>query len=134
MARLQQAAVPFAATSNFPKLSAFFSSELWPWISNYIKGMFKGKYGPYPGYATDGKDGVYTLRANDNGNVIKISVAGDWGTGTFEASEVATRMSDSNPDYTIHLGDVYYVGDDGCATWKLPYGRFSFFCGILLNV
>jgi hypothetical protein len=22
----------------------------------------------------------------------------------------------------------------GCATWKLPYGRFSFFCGILLNV
>jgi hypothetical protein len=112
MAHLQQLAVPVAPTTNYPKLSAFFSSKLWPWIWNYVKGMFRGKYKPYPTYASDGKDGVYALRAGNNGDVIKISVAGDWGTGTFEAFEVADKMNASKPDYTIHLGDVYYVGDD----------------------
>ncbi|HEX2712037.1 MAG TPA: metallophosphoesterase, partial [Candidatus Acidoferrales bacterium] len=36
----------------------------------------------------------------------------DWGTGTDEAQQVTTRMAEQNPNYTIHLGDVYYVGDD----------------------
>lgn len=112
MAGLQQAAVPFAATSNFPKLSAFFSSNLWPWIRDYVKGMFTGKYKPYPAYAADGKEGVYAAPAKDGGSVIKISILGDWGTGTFEASEIAARMTGFDPDYMIHLGDVYYVGDD----------------------
>ena len=112
MARLQQAATPLAPTSNFPKLSAFFSSRLWPWISNYIKGIFTSKYTPYPTYAADGKDGVYAAHARDNGDTIRISVVGDWGTGTFEASEVAQKILQFSPDYTIHLGDVYYVGDN----------------------
>jgi hypothetical protein len=108
MAHLQQLAVPIAPTTNYPKLSAFFSSKLWPWIWNYFKGMFRGRYKPYPTYASDGSDGVYTLRSSNNGDPIKIAIAGDWGTGTFEAFEVAAKMSASNPDYTIHLGDVYY--------------------------
>ena len=40
-----------------------------------------------------------------------LSVAGDWGTGTDEAEEVTRRMASREPDYTIHLGDVYYIGD-----------------------
>jgi hypothetical protein len=42
---------------------------------------------------------------------VKISIAGDWGTGTDEARIVAAAMEKSDPDFTIHLGDVYYVGD-----------------------
>src|ERR1019366_1984772 len=43
---------------------------------------------------------------------VKISLAGDWGTGTDEARIVAAAMEPSEPDFTIHLGDVYYVGDN----------------------
>src|ERR1035437_8855390 len=39
-------------------------------------------------------------------------LAGDWGTGTDEARIVAAAMEKSEPDFTIHLGDVYYVGDN----------------------
>ena len=42
---------------------------------------------------------------------MKISIAGDWGTGTDEARIVAAAMEKSEADFTIHLGDVYYVGD-----------------------
>jgi hypothetical protein len=112
MAHLQQVAVPFAPSTNYPKLSAFFSSKLWPWIWNYLKSMFRGRYKPYPTYASNGSDGVYTLRSGNNSDSIKIAIAGDWGTGTFEAFEVAGQISNVSPDYTIHLGDVYYVGDD----------------------
>jgi hypothetical protein len=109
MGRLQQAAGPFAA-NKYPLLSAFFNQNP-KWIWTYLKGVFDGKQ-PYPSYALDGKDGVYALRAKDNGGVIRISISGDWGTGTFEAAEVAKQMGEFLPDYTIHLGDVYYVGDD----------------------
>jgi hypothetical protein len=51
--------------------------------------------------------GVYALEDR-----CKLAVAGDWGTGTDEAQHVTTAMKeDHNPDYTVHLGDVYYVGD-----------------------
>ena len=42
---------------------------------------------------------------------VKISIAGDWGTGTDEARIVAAAMENSDPDFTIHLGDVYYAGE-----------------------
>jgi hypothetical protein len=112
MAHIQQAAVPLAPSTNYPKLSAFLPKNLWPWISNYLKSAFRGKYKPYPSYPADGASGVYALRAKDGGNTIKISLVGDWGTGTYEAWEIAKAMAAFVPDYTIHLGDVYYVGDD----------------------
>ncbi len=42
---------------------------------------------------------------------IRIALAGDWATGTDEAAEVAGLMAHFDPHYSIHLGDVYYVGD-----------------------
>ncbi|MFO7565949.1 MAG: metallophosphoesterase [Enhygromyxa sp.] len=45
----------------------------------------------------------------------KLAVAGDWGTGYWRgdetpASRVARHMLAGEPDWTIHLGDVYYAG------------------------
>jgi hypothetical protein len=45
------------------------------------------------------------------GEQLQLSVVGDWATGTDEAQQVIWQMVKHNPDYTIHLGDVYYVGD-----------------------
>ena len=62
---------------------------------------------PFRDYTTRGKGtGIYPI-----GDRAKISIAGDWGTGTDEARIVATGMQRGDPDYTIHLGDVYYVGN-----------------------
>jgi predicted phosphodiesterase len=94
----------------FPKLQTFLPQNLWPWISTYLKHAFGRKH-PFLGYLSRGEQGVYRLKAADGGQVFKLSIAGDWGTGTREARDVALAMKNFDPDYTIHLGDVYYVGD-----------------------
>ena len=42
--------------------------------------------------------------------VVRLTLAGDWGTGTDEARR--SRQADGRraPDFTIHLGDIYFVG------------------------
>lgn len=42
---------------------------------------------------------------------IRIALAGDWATGTDEAHTISELIKAFKPHYTIHLGDVYYVGD-----------------------
>src|SRR5690348_12779607 len=58
-----------------------------------------------------GERGCYGLAGADGSDRVRISIAGDWGTGTKEADRVAECIRQFNPDFTIHLGDVYYVGD-----------------------
>src|SRR5216684_2574226 len=45
---------------------------------------------------------------------VKIALVGDWGTGPYSpggpAAEVMMQAQKQNPDYIIHLGDVYYSG------------------------
>lgn len=48
---------------------------------------------------------------------VSIAMAGDWGTGDWRradnpapATKVAKAIAALRPDYTIHLGDVYYSG------------------------
>jgi Calcineurin-like phosphoesterase len=51
---------------------------------------------------------------------VKIALIGDWGTGDWTdgavvcpALEVIDQVKSLAPDYTIHLGDVYYAGTAG---------------------
>jgi len=41
-----------------------------------------------------------------------LSVIGHWGTGTDEAQEVANCVQRFAPDFTVHLGDIYFVGGE----------------------
>ena len=48
-------------------------------------------------------------------DVTTIAIAGDWGTGSYaapgtRADGVANQITAWAPDYTLHLGDVYYAG------------------------
>ncbi|WGI20250.1 metallophosphoesterase [Amylibacter sp. IMCC11727] len=45
-----------------------------------------------------------------NTDAIKIALIGDWGTGASDAQNVRDAAMALNPDYLIHLGDVYYTG------------------------
>jgi len=51
---------------------------------------------------------IYPLQGTGD---IKIALAGDWGTNNAPAKSIAGHIKAANPDYSIHLGDVYYVGD-----------------------
>jgi hypothetical protein len=53
-------------------------------------------------------------------DTVKIAIVGDWGTGpwadgsiNYPALEVINQIPPRTPDYTIHLGDVYYAGTGG---------------------
>jgi hypothetical protein len=94
------------STSTYDPISAFLPSRLLQWIPRVAKYWFR-KPQPFRDYtAKDRGTGIYSI--DDR---VKISIAGDWGTGTDEAAKVAKRIEQSDPDFTIHLGDVYYVGD-----------------------
>ena len=94
-----------APTTNFPKLKAFLPQNLWPWIANYLKYVFSRRC-PFQDYTGNSNTGVYAM-----GDSLKLAIAGDWGTGTDEAATVARLMDAQRADLTVHLGDVYYVGD-----------------------
>jgi len=53
-----------------------------------------------------------------DGDTVSIAIVGDWGTGEYNsdggpAIAVMEAISSLNPDYIIHLGDVYYAGTEG---------------------
>jgi hypothetical protein len=97
-----------APPTNYPKTSAFLSRNVFTWIAQY----FSNRFGPrhdFPTYAGSGDNGIYKLAAGDG--EVRIALASDWATGTDEAAGVAQRIKEFDPHYSIHLGDVYYVGD-----------------------
>lgn len=94
------------SSSTYNPIAAFLPGRLLKWIANIAKYWFQKKHA-FRDYSAPGKGtGVFTIEDR-----VKISIAGDWGTGTDEAKMVAAAMEKSDPDFTIHLGDVYYVGD-----------------------
>jgi len=46
---------------------------------------------------------------------ISLAIFGDWGGGTWDdnavAQNISTAIKNLKPDYSIHLGDVYYAGE-----------------------
>jgi hypothetical protein len=94
-----------ADAGTFARLAAFTSGvKNWvKWASHVMRYITSPKH-PFLNYGTE--SGVYAFVDKS-----VVSVAGDWGTGTDEAQHVMTAMLNHTPDFTVHLGDVYYVGD-----------------------
>jgi len=69
----------------------------------------------FPTHKQRNIDGVKELHALKPTNPITIAIAGDWGSGDIDkrsspAAAIAKHIEKRQPDYTIHLGDVYYAG------------------------
>jgi len=90
----------------FNRLAAFTGQfRNWKaWFVHLTRYFGEKKY-PFPSYPPP-QTGIYKVP-----NELTLSIAGDWGTGTDEADNVTQRMAAREPHYTIHLGDVYYIGD-----------------------
>ncbi len=91
----------------YDPLNAFLPSHLAAWIPHVVRYWFHKKH-PFRDYTTPGKGtGIYPIADRTT-----LSLIGDWGTGTDEAQKVANCVHQFKPDYTVHLGDVYFVGDE----------------------
>jgi hypothetical protein len=50
---------------------------------------------------------------------VVIALVGDWGAHNDAAKKVAQQIRDAKPDIVIHLGDIYYAGQNNEATEAL---------------
>jgi len=88
-------------SAQFPPLSNFGLNAIAGFFSNYAKHCFS----PRPPFPKPGSRSV--VKINDQAT---FAFAGDWATGTDESALVGGLISKFDPEYTIHLGDIYYVG------------------------
>ncbi len=91
------------APPNYPPESRFSPSALWEWIRNYLAYVFHKKH-DFPPFTASPKLAMYDLLDENNSTQnVKLSIAGDWGTGTGEAESVANCVKQFKPHFTIHI-------------------------------
>jgi hypothetical protein len=123
-------------SEKLPTLMGFL--RLSDWLVPYVKDVFR-KRARYRTYAK-GETGVFAMGGRGQ-TEVRMAIAADWGTGTLESETVGGQMADAAPHFTVHLGDVYHLGDieeidDNClgkaskqyggVTWPLgSHGSFA---------
>jgi hypothetical protein len=101
--------------AEYPALNAFrifVSVNVWGWIFHYLKSRF-GKKHPFLDYSHSSTNGIFKMHsvtAPENNNRIKMVLAADWATDTPESHLIGRLMKEEAADYSIHLGDTYFVG------------------------
>jgi hypothetical protein len=90
---------------NIPVTSLEKTNKL-AWILTYLAHRF-GPRDKLPSYEGTGQSGIHTMA--DTGTV---ALYGDWASGTLAAAQVAARIREHKAQHTIHMGDVYFVGDE----------------------
>jgi hypothetical protein len=100
-----------ANQSRYPIIWAFTRRRMWNFAWEYVRNRIGPRH-RFECYANSVPydNGLYQLEG-ENGEV-RIALAGDWGTGTDEAAQVGQQIAHFAPHYTVHLGDIYYVGDE----------------------
>lgn len=92
------------------KILDFITKRVWSWLYYYLRSRFSPKHA-YPAYISP-DTGIYMLTKelpSDDGPVC-LAVVADWATDTLESIEISSKIAAHSPDYTIHMGDTYYVG------------------------
>ena len=117
------------APPNHPPVSTFAPSAIWDWVRHYLAYVFQKKH-LFPAHTASPQNAMYSLADENGSENVRVAIAGDWGTGTDDAMKVATRMQAFVPHFTIHIGDVYYVGDppeinENCLGIKNPENNYD---------
>jgi hypothetical protein len=100
--------VNFYHVNGGTEISDLFKTNIWGWVKDYIKNRFGGKEA-FRAYPKDGDEGVYPLFKGMDGRTV-LAVASDWATNTSDAALIGQFMRQEDADYTLHLGDIYFVG------------------------
>lgn len=94
----------------------FLKIQIIQWIWHYLRNRFGCKHKFLDYSRLEGDKGIYDLAATpenpDPNRPVRISLVGDWASGTEDADKVAEKVGEDSPHFTVHLGDVYYVGTE----------------------
>lgn len=119
-----------AAMSEYPLESGELIGESWSGVFGWVEWLFREHFGPlrpFPDYNTSTtQTGRWHLNTGEvlqedatfgkeSDEPVRIALASDWASGTLESDYVQKVMLRSNdtdfdPHWTLHLGDIYYVG------------------------
>ena len=88
-------------------LSEFLWYNVFGFAYHYLKSRF-GKRHPYQSYPQGEDNGIF--RMEEKNGVTHLALLSDWASDTPESDEVGAVVASHSPDYSIHLGDIYFVG------------------------
>lgn len=74
-------------------------------VITFVKRLWKFEGTTYPADSTP-----IPISSKTGSDTVKIAIVGDWGTGNDISATVMQHIEAQNPDYIVHLGDVYYSG------------------------
>ncbi|HWJ27007.1 MAG TPA: hypothetical protein VNS32_10725, partial [Flavisolibacter sp.] len=89
----------------YNSLKNFFQNNIIAW---FIHDWRVKKPYNYPTQIT--ARSVHTVADEQTGKPVTIAIAADWGSDTPQSEFIGMKISEKDPDYTIHLGDTYYSG------------------------
>ena len=118
-----------ASGANFPPAMSFTPSAILGWARHYLAYIIRNKHF-FPPYTASPQHAMYDLLDEHGSDTVRIALVGDWGTGTDEAVCVAREMTKFKPHFTLHIGDVYYVGDpvevnENCLGIRNPVNNYA---------
>ena len=98
------------APARYPALAAFSPTHLWKWISEYLVHRIGPRH-RFQDYApSDPDQGIYQMQGDADGIKSLLPAIGERVPTRPRLSPRGSQPS--RPHYSIHLGDVYYVGDE----------------------
>jgi hypothetical protein len=122
-------------SANVPPLynsKGLIAENVLEWVVKNLGNIWQTPYTPYPSYTDPANNGIFKISKSSD-ITVTIALLADWASNTIECQKIA-QQSGGN-DYSIHLGDTYYVGNDQeiaenfdpdqGGTW--PYGTLGSF-------
>ncbi len=101
----RDSALSLQLTHNVRHAGDFLEARGWRWLGEYLRTVLNGRDNFREYDLSDSRAGVYVMP-----EAVSVALASDWGTGTINAYRVRDEILRLQPDITMHLGDVYYVG------------------------
>jgi Calcineurin-like phosphoesterase len=87
-------------------IQQFLKQNFIGWFGSYLKNRFGPRH-PFKTYEGLEDKGIYAFE-----NTYKMTLLSDWATNTEEAAAIAKLSAKQQPDCSIHLGDIYFVGNE----------------------
>src|SRR5258706_9322893 len=87
-------------------LKDFLTEQVGKWIEHSVRHLL-GRRHEFKFYSEDDK-GIYQIDSQNQDAEIRIALAADWASDTEECIEVAEKIDEHNPHFTVHMGDTYY--------------------------
>ena len=109
-------------------ISEFFSTNVFGFVYHYLRSRFGPRY-PYQSYPSEGDSGVFRLTSSvPSRKAVTVALMSDWGSDTTESDAVAHLVARYAPDYSIHLGDIYFVGTphEVAENFTAPYASWYY--------